>query len=69
MYGLGFVMIGIAHEYRYIHWTMLCALIATPAVVMRVLFNRDVTIPYRLGPPLMIAAVMLFREIMVRFIL
>jgi hypothetical protein len=69
MYGLGYVVIGIAHEYRYIHWTMLCALIATPAVLMRVTFNRDVAMVYRLGPLAAIAAVMLFREIMVRFVL
>jgi hypothetical protein len=69
MYGLGFVIIGIAHEYRYIHWTMVCALIATPAVLMRVIFNREVSAAYRLGPLAAIAAVMLFREIMVRFAL
>ena len=25
-------VIGIAHEYRYIYWTLLCALVTTPAV-------------------------------------
>ena len=69
MYGLGFFVIGIAHEYRYIHWTLLCVLIATPAVVMRVLLRPDIPIAYRLGPPLTIVAVIAFREIMVRFAL
>ena len=69
MYGLGFVIIGIAHEYRYILWTMVCALIATPAVLMRVVFNREVSVACRLGPLAAIAAVVLFREIMVRFAL
>jgi hypothetical protein len=69
MYALGFFVIGIAHEYRYIHWTLLCVLIATPAVVMRVLFSPDIPISYRLGPPLLIVAVIAFRESMVRFVL
>ena len=30
MYTLAFAAIGIASDYRYIDWTMLCALIATP---------------------------------------
>lgn len=69
MYALGFFVIGIAHEYRYIHWTMLTALIATPAVVARVLFRRDAPFAYRLYPPLMIVAVITFREVMVRYVL
>jgi hypothetical protein len=69
MYALGFFIIGIAHEYRYIHWTMLCALIATPAVVMRVLLRRDAPALYRIYPVLMIVAVIAFREIVVRFVL
>jgi hypothetical protein len=69
MYALGFFVIGIAHEYRYIHWTMLCALVATPAVITRVLLRRDAPIAYRLCPPLAIIAVIAFREIMVRFAL
>jgi len=69
MYALGFFIIGIAHEYRYIHWTLLCALIATPAVAMRVLFRSDVALTYRLGPPLLIVAVIAFREAMLRLVL
>jgi hypothetical protein len=69
MYALGFFVIGIAHEYRYIHWTMLCALIATPAVVARVLLRPGAPNAYRLYPPLTIVAVIAFREIMIRFVL
>jgi hypothetical protein len=69
LYGLAFIAIGIAHEYRYIYWTMICALAATPAVAVRVLFRADAPTAYRLYPPLAIAGVMLLREIMVRFVL
>jgi hypothetical protein len=69
MYALGFFIIGIAHEYRYIHWTMLAALIATPAVLARVVFRSDAPVSYRLFPILMIAAIVAFREVMVRFVL
>lgn len=69
MYALGFGPIGIAHEYRYIFWTMLCALAVTPAVVMRVLLRSDAPVSYRLYPLLMIAGVILFREAVVRFVL
>jgi hypothetical protein len=66
MYGLGFIAIGIAHEYRYIYWTLLCALITTPAVAMRVLFRSDAPAAYRIYPAMAVAAVILFREVMVR---
>lgn len=69
MYALGFFIIGIAHEYRYIHWTMLCALIATPTIVARVLLRADAPRSYRVFPLLMIAAVIAFREAVVRFVL
>jgi hypothetical protein len=69
MYALGLFVIGIAHEYRYIHFTMLCALIATPAVVARVTLRSDAPVAYRLFPPMLIAGVIAFREIMVRFVL
>ncbi|MEX0589672.1 MAG: hypothetical protein WD207_01150 [Xanthobacteraceae bacterium] len=69
LYGLGFIAIGIAQEYRYIYWTMICALATTPAVAMRVLFRADAPTIYRLYPPLAIAGVILFREVMVRFAL
>lgn len=69
MYALGFFVIGIAHEYRYIYWTLLCALVTTPAVAMRVFFRTDAPLAYRLYPPLAVIAVILFREIMVRFAL
>jgi hypothetical protein len=69
MYALGFFPIGIAHEYRYIYWTMLCAAIATPAIVLRVLARADAPSALRLGPPLLILAVIAFREFMVRSVL
>jgi hypothetical protein len=36
---------------------------------MRVLFSPGIPISYRLGPPLLIVAVIAFRESMVRFVL
>jgi hypothetical protein len=36
---------------------------------VRVLFRADAPIAYRLYPPLVIAGVMLLREVMVRFVL
>jgi hypothetical protein len=69
MYALGFLPIGIAHEYRYIFWTMLCAAIATPVIVLRVLARADAPLTLRVGPPLLILAVIAFREIMVRTVL
>ena len=69
MYALGFVVIGIAHEYRYIYWTLLCALVTTPAIAVRVFFRRDAPPAYRLYPLVAVAAVILFREVVVRFAL
>jgi hypothetical protein len=48
---------------------LLCALIATPAVVARVILRSDAPFAYRLFPPMLIAGVIALREIMVRFIL
>jgi len=69
MYALGYFIIGIAHEYRYIYWTLLSALIATPAIVLRVLLRSDAPAVYRLYPVLMIVVVIAFRELVVRFAL
>jgi hypothetical protein len=69
LYALGFAIVGIASDYRYIFWTMLCAAATTPAVVARVLAQREAPLAYRLGPLLLIAAVILLREIVVRFAL
>jgi hypothetical protein len=66
MYALGFFIIGIAHEYRYIYWTLLCALAATPAVALRVIFRGDAPAAYRVYPLVALAAVILLRELMVR---
>lgn len=68
MYSLGFFAIGIAHEYRYIYWTMLCAAVTTPAIVLRVLARADAPVAFRLVPPLLILAVIAFREAAVRLL-
>ena len=69
MYALGFVAVGLAHEYRYIFWTMLCAAITTPAIVMHVLARNDAPMALRLIPPLLIVGVIALREAVVRFLL
>lgn len=68
LYALALFGIGIAHEYRYIYWTMLVALIATPVIIARVAMRRDLSAWLRFGPFALIAAVIAFREIAVRFI-
>jgi len=69
MYALGYFIIGIAHEYRYIYWTLLCALVTTPAVAMRVILRADAPAAFRVYPPLAALAVIAFREVVVRFAL
>jgi hypothetical protein len=69
MYALGFVAIGIAHEYRYIYWTLLCALVTTPLVAARVFFRRNAPAAYRVYPLVAVLAVILFREAVIRFAL
>ncbi|HEY8269029.1 MAG TPA: hypothetical protein VIG34_10255 [Xanthobacteraceae bacterium] len=69
MYALGFVAIGIAHEYRYIFWTMLCAAITTPAIVMHVLARGDAPTALRIIPPLLIVGIIAIREAVVRLLL
>jgi len=69
LYTLALFVIGIAHEYRYIYWTMLAALIATPVVIARVVTRKDLPALLRFGPLVMIGAVISFREIAVRFFL
>jgi hypothetical protein len=69
LYALALFVIGIAHEYRYIYWTMLAGLIATPVIVSRVVMRKELPALLRFGPLVMIAAVIAFREIAVRFFL
>jgi hypothetical protein len=69
MYALGFVVIGIAHEYRYIYWTLICALITTPVIAARVFFRSDAPAAYRVYPLVVVTAVIVFRELVVRFAL
>ncbi len=69
MYVLGFLAVGIAQDYRYIFWTMLCAAATTPAIVLHVLLRRDVSTALRLIPPLLVVGVIALREAVVRFLL
>ena len=69
MYALGFLVVGIAQDYRYIFWTMLCAAITTPAIVMHVLARSDAPMALRLIPPLLVVGLMALREVMVRLLL
>jgi hypothetical protein len=69
LYALGFFAIGIASDYRYIYWTMMCAAATTPAVVLRVFARKQAPIAYRLFPPLAVVAVILAREWIVRIAL
>ncbi len=69
LYALALFVIGIAHEYRYIYWTMLAGLIATPVIMARVVMRRDLPPLLRFGPLALIAFVIAFREIAVRFFL
>ena len=69
LYALALFVIGIAHEYRYIYWTMLTALIAAPVIIARVVIRKDLPALIRFGPLGLIAAVILLRELVVRFAL
>lgn len=66
LYALAFAVVGIASDYRYIYWTMLCALIATPVVVARVIMRRDAPAWLRFGPLAGIFILIVLREIAVR---
>ena len=69
MYTLAFAVVGIASDYRYIDWTMLCALIATPIVVARVLLRRDAPPIFRVLPLAAVIAVIVLRELIIGFLL
>jgi hypothetical protein len=66
LYALAFAVVGIASDYRYIYWTMLCALIATPVVVARVIMRRAARAWLRFGPLAGIFILIVLREIAVR---
>ena len=68
-YALGYAVVGIASDYRYIYWTLLCALIATPAVVARVILRRDAPARLRFGPLAGVLILIALREIAVRAML
>jgi hypothetical protein len=69
MYVSAFIVVGIASDYRYIHWTMLCVLIAAPAIVARVWLRRDAPPLLRFLPIAVVAAIIVAREAIVRFVL
>lgn len=69
LYTLALFVVGIAHEYRYIYWTMLCALIATPVILARVVLRKDLPSLVRFGPLVLIALVIALREFAVRMML
>lgn len=69
MYTLAFTVVGIASDYRYIDWTMLCALIATPVIVARVLLRRAAPAALRIAPIGAVIALILLREFLVRVLL
>lgn len=69
MYATAYLAVGIASDYRYIDWTMLCALVATPVIAARVLFRFEAPALFRWTPLVLIAIVISFREILVRFFL
>lgn len=69
MYAAAFTAVGIASDYRYIDWTMLCALIATPVIAVRVLLRREASAFFRIVPLAAIIAIIVLREITVRFLL
>jgi hypothetical protein len=66
LYALGYAVVGIASDYRYVYWTVLCALIATPAVVTRVILRRDAPAWARFGPLTGIFILIVLREIAIR---
>jgi hypothetical protein len=69
MYASAYAVIGIASDYRYIDWTMLCALIATPVITARVIFRRSAPLLLRVAPVAAIFGIILMRELAVRFLL
>ena len=68
MYALGFLPVGVAQDYRYIFWTMLCAVATTPAIVLHVILRHEAPMALRWIPPLLIVGVIAFREAAVRLL-
>jgi hypothetical protein len=66
LYALAFAVVGIASDYRYIYWTMLCALITTPTIAARVIARKDAPAGLRFGPLAGIFIVIALREIAIR---
>lgn len=69
MYSSAFLVVGVAHEFRYIYPTMLCALIVTPIIVSRVIMDKSVSNVLRFGPPALIVSIVSLREIVVNLVL
>ena len=66
LYASAFAIVGIASDSRYIYWTMLCALIATPTIAARVIARRDAPLWIRFGPLAAILVLIALRETAVR---
>jgi hypothetical protein len=69
MYTLAFTVVGIASDYRYIDWTMLCALIATPIIAGRVLLRGEAPAALRILPFAAVIAMIVLRELIIGFFL
>ncbi len=69
MYALAFTAIGIASDYRYIFWTMLCGMITTPVIFARVIMRSGAPAFFRFGVPAVILAIIALREIAIRTLL
>ena len=68
LYALAYGVVGIASDYRYIYWTMLCALIAAPAIVARVIIRREAPALLRFGPLVGVLGLIVLREVIARLI-
>ena len=66
LYTSAFAVIGIASDYRYVYWTILCAALTTPVVVARVVLRRGAPAWLRFGPLAGIFVVIILRESIVR---
>ncbi|HLL27795.1 MAG TPA: hypothetical protein VKT73_09115 [Xanthobacteraceae bacterium] len=66
LYTSAYAVVGIASDFRYIYWTLLCALVTTPAIVARVIARHDANNWLRFGPLGGILALIVLREFALR---
>jgi len=69
LYALAFAAIGIASDYRYIFWTMLCGLITTPVIFARVIMRSDAPTLFRFCAPAIVLVIIVLREIAIHTLL